>query len=178
MIRCAVCQNEEYEGALFCGECGTPLWGSRANDSQQPPIQTLRFRSDRLASTPADPGAPRRSTAASASAPRNLSIRVQGLPNTLRLGDRDEYRLGRAEPGQTVKPDLDLAPYRALELGVSRLHGLLKVESRGLTFTDLGSTNGTHINGARIQAHNPQPLHDGDEVRLGKLVMHIFFETD
>jgi pSer/pThr/pTyr-binding forkhead associated (FHA) protein len=45
-----------------------------------------------------------------------------------------------------------------------------------LTLVDLGSTNGTHLNGQRLIPNQPRVLRDGDEVRLGKLVFHIFFK--
>jgi pSer/pThr/pTyr-binding forkhead associated (FHA) protein len=48
---------------------------------------------------------------------------------------------------------------------VSRRHALLTVSDDGARVDDLGSTNGTWVNGARIAT--PQPLLAGDELRVG-----------
>lgn len=55
---------------------------------------------------------------------------------------------------------------------VSDLHAVLERFSAGWCATDLGSSNGTWVNGERIWA--PHRLHDGDELRVGesRLVFH------
>ena len=40
---------------------------------------------------------------------------------------------------------------------------------------DRGSANGTYLNGERLTPNEPHVLRDGDEIRLGKLVAHIYF---
>jgi len=49
----------------------------------------------------------------------------------------------------------------------SREHALVRREGRRSLLEDLGSTNGTFLNGERIQGSIP--LRDGDEVRIGGL---------
>jgi predicted component of type VI protein secretion system len=44
-----------------------------------------------------------------------------------------------------------------------------------LLLTDLGSSNGTWLNGAQLAANEPIRLQSGDEVRLGKLPLRIYF---
>ena len=41
---------------------------------------------------------------------------------------------------------------------------------------DLGSRNGTFLNGHRLAANQVVPLEQGDEIRLGKIVMRIYIE--
>jgi pSer/pThr/pTyr-binding forkhead associated (FHA) protein len=48
---------------------------------------------------------------------------------------------------------------------VSRRHALLTMVDEGARVDDLGSTNGTWVNGARIAV--PQALREGDELRVG-----------
>ena len=48
---------------------------------------------------------------------------------------------------------------------VSRRHALVVVFDDGARVDDLGSTNGTWVNGARIAM--PHPLREGDELRVG-----------
>jgi DNA-binding winged helix-turn-helix (wHTH) protein len=53
--------------------------------------------------------------------------------------------------------------------GVSRYHARFTVSNRDVTVEDLGSKNGTHVNGTGISG--PTTLADGDEVRLGLIVL-------
>jgi len=50
---------------------------------------------------------------------------------------------------------------------VSVQHLRLDVNSTGIQVTDLGSTNGTQINGRFIPPHTPHPLRVGDVLRIG-----------
>ncbi len=84
--------------------------------------------------------------------------------------------LGRADTTSTQKPDLDLTPYGALEKGVSRIHAAIFRNDDTLTLVDKGSANGTHLNGQRLVPDQPRVLRDGDEIRLGKLIAHIYFK--
>ena len=57
---------------------------------------------------------------------------------------------------------------------VSRVHCRFTVlADGGLELRDLDSTNGTFVNGKRVEAGTDVTLHDGDEVRFG-LVKTIF----
>jgi DNA-binding winged helix-turn-helix (wHTH) protein len=53
--------------------------------------------------------------------------------------------------------------------GVSRHHASIVVADGEATMEDLGSKNGTHVNGSRMAA--PRRLSDGDEIRLGTVVL-------
>jgi pSer/pThr/pTyr-binding forkhead associated (FHA) protein len=82
--------------------------------------------------------------------------------------------VGRSDPQSNSYPDVDLGPYGGLDLGVSRRHFRLTRNGDQFYIEDLGSVNGTVINGQRIQAHALQPLRPGDRVLLGK--MELVFE--
>ena len=53
--------------------------------------------------------------------------------------------------------------------GLSRRHARIQVSNGEATLEDLGSKNGTHVNGRRITL--PVRLSDGDEIRLGAIGM-------
>ena len=61
--------------------------------------------------------------------------------------------------GRGAEVDLQLT-----DTGVSRRHAELRVVPGGLEVHDLGSTNGTWVNGRRVQAAS---LRDGDRVTVG-----------
>ena len=58
----------------------------------------------------------------------------------------------------------------------SRRHASLSVEGDGVTVEDLGSTNGTFVNGQRLSA--AQTLSDGDKLRIGTTVFELRVEVE
>jgi hypothetical protein len=90
---------------------------------------------------------------------------------------RHETVIGRSE-GSTMKPDLDLSGHNASEMGVSRLHAALQYNAKNnlLSVSDMKSANGTFINGQKLFPGEVRVLRDGDELRLGRLVLHIYFQ--
>lgn len=56
---------------------------------------------------------------------------------------------------------------------VSRQHARLQQTPQGWTLVDLGSTNGTQVNGHPLRAHAPYPLQPGDRVALGTAVLAL-----
>jgi len=166
MITGPACRHQEYEGELFCSECGARLWDSGI---ELPP--TVTFNSRQLTDLP--------KTANPAAAITNLNtgqiaLMVVGVPQPMVLEGRVEYYLGReVEAGQP--PDVNLTPYGAREKGVSRHHASLRVDRRQLLLMDLGSSNGTQLNGSPLVANEPVRLESGDEIRLGKLSIRVYF---
>ena len=72
--------------------------------------------------------------------------------------------VGRAASG--VTPDLDLGPYDG-DRSVSRRHAVVEYDGANLTLTDLGSANGTLING-RVTSGRIA-IQDGDVVHFGNV---------
>lgn len=104
-------------------------------------------------------------------APINLQILSSG--RIIALKGRDQFTLGRVNEHQPILPDIDLDPYGGFEEGVSRLHATIDMANQGVTVTDLGSVNGTCINGEKIPQHIPQPLAHGDVLTLGKMRIKV-----
>jgi FHA domain len=73
-----------------------------------------------------------------------------------------------AEPETTVgrEGDVMLADPEA-----SRLHAVIRTRAAIATIEDLGSTNGTFVNGEPISG--PTPLRPGDEIRFGSTVWRV-----
>ncbi|MDX1931057.1 MAG: FHA domain-containing protein [Capsulimonadales bacterium] len=51
---------------------------------------------------------------------------------------------------------------------ISGSHAQITYENDRFLLTDLGSTNGTKVNGQRLAAHTPVVLNEGDEVMMGQ----------
>jgi pSer/pThr/pTyr-binding forkhead associated (FHA) protein len=56
---------------------------------------------------------------------------------------------------------------------VSRLHAALKIHHNRVTIMDLGSSNGTRVNGQKIVPHVDYPINQGDIIALGKLKIQV-----
>jgi hypothetical protein len=65
-----------------------------------------------------------------------------------------------------------------LEHGVSRQHARIQHGPQGWTLTDLGSTNGTLVNGQRIRANESYLLQPGDRLTMGSSVLVVHVERD
>lgn len=59
---------------------------------------------------------------------------------------------------------------------VSRTHARFQVQGETVTVTDLGSTNGTHINQVLLHPHVPQAIRVGDAIRIGSTVFVLRME--
>jgi allophanate hydrolase subunit 2 len=95
----------------------------------------------------------------------------------LPLGDRTEFTLGRVSEAQPIMPDIDLTPYQAYASGVSRLHAVLKREGKRVLVMDLGSSNGSYLNGKRLKPNTEQVINHGDMLALGKLKIQILLKN-
>ena len=94
-----------------------------------------------------------------------------------KLSGKSEYMLGRSEPTRPYRPDVDLAEWQGMELGVSRRHGKLHFDTGRLYYTDLKSSNGSRVNGGGLYSEIPVALQDGDEICLGKIAFRVYFGT-
>jgi pSer/pThr/pTyr-binding forkhead associated (FHA) protein len=89
-----------------------------------------------------------------------------------------EAVVGRRDPTQNVAPEVDLTRYGAYQFGISRRHATLRLRDNKLELVDLGSRNGTFVNGYRCTPHVPVALADGDEVVFAKIVTRLSIHVD
>ncbi len=81
--------------------------------------------------------------------------------------------LGRVDQQNPSPIDVDLSSYEAEDYGVSRQHLILHTENDQLMMTDLGSGNGTQLNGLRVEPNKHYLLKNNDQLRLGRLPVEI-----
>jgi pSer/pThr/pTyr-binding forkhead associated (FHA) protein len=168
MRKCRECGANEYEGVLFCQECGRSLINPADQSTAQLPFSESLLdpiKPTLLGQEVVPVVEAQRVTFIIPSSGRRVSVTMQ-----------DEIRVGRADPGQNVIPELDLTNDNGAEYGVSRLHATIQTSHRGVALIDMNSTNGTMLNNYRLPPELPYPLHNGDEVRFGRLLVHVFFE--
>ncbi len=165
MKSCPYCAHVNREGVLFCEECGHPFTGKSVLITSQLIQDEFDNVQGRLTWGTArfDPAS-------------KLVIHIRDVNEPVVLEPSEETLFGRSDDPLQPAAGLDLGPYGGAEHGVSRRHAAIRRGEDTLTLVDLGSTNGTHLNGQRLIPNQPRVLRDGDEIRLGKLAFHIFFK--
>lgn len=112
---------------------------------------------------------------ASLGAESKIKLMVVGMSEPLVVHLDRPMILGRSDLETGFEVDVDLTPYGAAEHGVSRQHVSLELLRKTVMITDLNSTNGTYLNEQRLLPHQRRVVRDSDEIRLGKLVLRVFF---
>src|SRR5262249_17214363 len=103
-----------------------------------------------------------------------ITLQIDDEP--MELPNNETVVLGRETMmNDTLQPDVDLSPYNAHENGVSHLH-LKLIRKRDMVYVvDLGSTNGSYLNGVKLMPKQERVLRSGDELMLGRLRMRVKF---
>jgi hypothetical protein len=164
MIVCPNCQSQEINGSIYCSKCGAQLFDARLNTQR---IQNLENMNDIKPNTNQirpTPAAPLQSW---------ISLHMIESGQILPLAERTEFTLGRSAEGQPIVPDVDLSSYNAYANGVSRLHAAIKLVNNRIVVVDLGSSNGTYLNGVRLAPYIETAVSHGDLLYLGKLKLQI-----
>lgn len=169
MIVCPNCQHENIDGTMFCEDCGAKI--NTADSLSTQIISNIAPTSDleevATHDMPANPH----------SFNTWASLHLIESGQILPLADRSEFTLGRTTDAQAIMPDIDLTPYKAYASGVSRLHTVILHEGKSVQIMDLGSANGTYLNGKRLKPNVRHPLNHGDVISLGKLKIQILLKN-
>jgi hypothetical protein len=168
MIICSNCQHKNVAGAMYCAECGAQLDGVETLITQAITDEQIETELKKKGARPEAPAIPANSW---------LSLHLMDSGKILPLASRNEFTLGRLSEGQPIMPDIDLTPYQAYASGVSRLHAVVKRDVNRVMVMDLGSSNGTYLNGRRLNPHTEESLNHGDIVALGKLKIQVLLRN-
>lgn len=177
--KCNTCGQMNRAGLLICENCGSSLVSAIATI-----IGTKKFGQSGALNSEKEPKLNTVEVHALLSAGTDgftesmiLRLEVEGTPTPILVYPKDETSLGRRDPAGGTMPDVDLTSYAAYRMGVSRRHALLTLKNRTLQIIDLGSSNGTMVNGVKLAPHQPRPLKDGDMIALGKMSLRVIFQA-
>ncbi len=169
---CPSCGAQNPAGEAFCSNCGANMLAASApaaaNANSASPMPSIPASVPDLDSTPA--AAPVMSAAATALAARLI---VEADNQEFDLSGKDSVVIGREDAVSNIFPDVDLTPHGGEEGGVSRLHARIFVENGQYMLEDENSTNFTFLNRQRLAGKAPTPLHDNDEVKLGRVLLRF-----
>jgi CRP-like cAMP-binding protein len=91
------------------------------------------------------------------------------------LVQSSETTIGRRDPVTGINPDVDLTPVDN-QRSISRRHAkIYKQAAKFFVAEEIGTMNGTFVNGTRIETGVPMEIKEGDEVRFGvvETVFHL-----
>lgn len=96
----------------------------------------------------------------------NAALAVLGYPAGPRAGEEIALRSPVVTIGQGSQNEVVLA-----DDSISTRHARVEYDAGGWRLTDLGSTNGTYVDGVRLAPEIPTPLAPGAVLRLGALTL-------
>lgn len=130
--------------------------------SEREDLTTGMFRVSSRATPTADGSAPRVPHATPVAGARSAA----GGPHLIveSTGHRIDLPVGTLVLGRGTAPDVDL-----VDNSISRRHAEIRYDGEDATVTDLGSTNGTSVNGNTVGRGEPVTIIDGDVLRLGSV---------
>ncbi|MBC8171966.1 MAG: FHA domain-containing protein [Anaerolineae bacterium] len=168
MNKCPNCGRENVDGAKICTYCGSLLVDTKEHAATKA-LENADFEEN---------------------IPKWGSSRFNQRVNLIVTTDQGEHKLGfdtgnivelvmgRSDSEADDAPEIDLSRYGAQDKGVSRRHASIIRKDGSLHVVDKGSYNGTFLNGQRLIADQPRVLRDGDDIRLGYLVLRVSFERN
>lgn len=167
---CPVCKTKNEPEVIICGHCGAKLddpfadWGPKTKTTDMEALTPEMIRDWSL-----------QETREIVVPDRGISFYVEGRSNPAYIDAQGEVVLGR-KSGTTSEMLLDLAPFGAYSLGVSRRHVVIRRAANGYIVLDLGSVNGTFLEEERLIPHRVYPLPNGAHLRLGRMQLFVLYQ--
>lgn len=171
---CPRCHHRNRIGVLICESCGmnlategTVIVGQtrKLNEEDSKQLEALKAAQPSLGSGVFE-----------SSYTLILHIPGNNQPISIKPADHNEVVFGRQDPSANIFPQVDLTLYAAFQLGLSRKHATVIYKERQLYLQDLKSANGTYLNGVKLPAYEQHQIRNGDEIRMGQLIMQVTFK--
>ena len=166
---CSVCGNKNEIEAVVCGKCGAALDdhfmdpGAKTKTTDMPALVPENIRDWSIDEAAVSGG--------------GIAVFLEGLFNPAYIDSKGEFVIGRKVDGMSELSEdlLDLAPSGGYHLGLSRRHVVIRRTEHGYEVLDLGSVNGTWLNGERLLPHKSYPLASGSHLRLGSMRLFVLY---
>lgn len=165
---CSNCQSKQFDGTIFCSECGASLALTARRETtmslgQRGPTGDLAPQPSSVPDPAPAPGIPK------------IALQIMNSGRRINLEIGDDLLIGRKDNARGIFPDVDLGLDGGYDAGVSRRHAILAHQQNVYTVEDLGSSNGTFVNGRRLAPQTPTTIEHGDELKCGTLLIRVEF---
>jgi hypothetical protein len=164
---CPSCKLINRVDAIICEHCGNPFDSPSDKFSTTKGVEgeTKLFHTDLLEKI---------EKLTKESPPEGIAIYLLDQANPIETRLDDEFIIGRLT-GEKEDKVVDLSPYNANDLGVSRRHLMVRRAGKGYNVVDLFSTNGTWVNELTLLPQHPFAVKSGSQIRLGKMRIFLAF---
>jgi hypothetical protein len=166
MIKCSFCQITHVDNTIFCSECGQYLLGDQKRETD--PLNGDRGWVGKVVDKPSTGPLPPLDAR-----PIAVHLKIGPKKREVELPLNKVIHLGRIDPTMDVFPDIDLSYDAAPSKSVSRRHAAITRQGNSVIVEDMGSVNGTFINGKRLDPYLPEILNNGDVLQLGKIQIEV-----
>jgi hypothetical protein len=168
-ISCPTCNFDNLCGALVCAQCSVllvKLEGDTYNSTLTPPLPNPETVAPPIRLSTLDQPA---LTA------NSLALYIGGRITPLIVDATRPVLLGRPRKDGGQQPHIDLTLYGGYERGISRRHAIIRSSDSGFVVEDLGSANGSSLNGKNLLPYTATSLKPNDRLKLGKLEILLYF---
>lgn len=159
-----------------CGNCGTPMNGSAVNSgaAQSPFAQkeAVKPQNPFMSGKPATPSNPFihqkddvKKPVQPTPAPPVLKLQCSALPAPFPVQSGAIF-------GRYIQPMNNQEAFDT----ISSSHGVFTQTGHGWTFKDIGSSNGSALNGRVLHINREEPLSHGDTLQMGETIFKIILK--
>ncbi len=175
LVTCPACGEDNLPASKFCANCGFNMDTTEAEPEPAAEVEPEPVVEEPVGEAKAELAVDEVEAAPIPEPPaptgqRRFIVRDTGAEIVLPTGE-GEYIIGREDPVSGVFPEVDMNPYQGEHYGVSRRHAKLILDAGLIFIEDLDSTNFSFVDRQKLAPRTPTALSNGDEVRLGKLVL-------
>ncbi len=165
---CPVCGHENVRETLLCTQCLASLGGTK--NLQSSTLDQTEFSDEEF------PPSQRHDKHIGLLDAKSVALYIGDNPEPLIIDVSSAATLGRSAPNSVYQPRIDLTRYGAYERGMSRLHAAIQRVGDHVTVTDLRSSNGSWLNGKRLEPDVPMVLRSGDRLKLSLMRIDVYFQ--
>ena len=171
MRTCPYCHFQNRDDAIRCLMCFAVLTDSAAVLKSEPTVANLNIPKGLLEKIAAT--RPKQTVYIGAN---SIALYIDDSPDPIIIQLTNQAIFGRYVPNSSTHPSIDLTPYDGLKKGISRMHAVIRRTESGLTLQDLASSNGTWLNGTKLEPYIPEPIKSGDRLLLGEIAIEVKFQ--
>ena len=172
MITCPFCRATHIANTIFCSECGHYLLkdNTQGTEALKPGEVDFDSYAQMSQQKPASPPAPTQ--------PVTLQFIIIEQQRIVKVTLEREIIIGRIDAASTAFPTVDLSAAGSMAKSVSRRHARIIKRDCEIVLEDLGSINGTFINGKKLAPFLPVTLNTGDKLHFGKVSLEVTIRSE